>query len=347
MRLGITSQNPLEFALLRLGIVPKPLLLGYWGMSVSRCMLTGVRLGVFDALASGPKTAEELASELKCDRDGMEVLLASLNGMRYVRRRSGAYVNSRQAQRWIVRSSRFSMADTLLFYDDIWDTLGTMTEGVRTGEMGNFHYEGRPAEFWQHYLNGLASFARLAGPSLARSTGVPRDSRRLLDVGGGHGLYAAAYARRFPDLTVEVLDLPEACEQGRRIVAEEGLADRITFREGDARLVEWDTDYDVVLLFNLIHNLTREEAADCIRKAYDALRTGGRVIILEGEHAASGGDLSLTAGLNELLFYLMSGTRTYPEETLRSWISSAGFGNVRTRRMAILPMTAILTAERP
>lgn len=346
MRLELTSANPIEWLLIRFGIVPTPLVLGFWGMSASRVILSATELGIFDALDAGPKTAEQIARELSLDPFGTEVLLNALNGLRYVRRRDGAYRNATPARRWLTRSAKHGLSDSVLFYSDLWDVLGTMTRTVASGDTTNLHYDGRSPEFWRHYLVGLGAFAKLAGPQLARSVRLPAGAMRLLDVGGGHGLYSAAFVARNPGLTATVLDLPEACEQGRALVATTAVADRISFREGDVRVEDWGEGYDVVLLFNLIHNLTPDESRDALSRARGALRPGGIVVVLEGEHEATSGDLSLNAGMNELLFYLTSGTRTYPEVTIGGWMEEAGLTRPRVRRLRLLPMSLII-ATRP
>ena len=57
--------------------------------------------------------------------------------------------------------------------------------------------------------------------------------------------------------------------------------DKGTFVVGDTRSLRGDTrfrDADIVLAISVLHHLNDEEAAECIRFAYDALKRGGRLI---------------------------------------------------------------------
>jgi hypothetical protein len=49
----------------------------------------------------------------------------------------------------------------------------------------------------------------------------------------------------------------------------------------------------------------------------------------------------------ELMFYLTSRARAYPEATLRRWLGEAGFARIDTVRLVTAPMTVLLTARRP
>jgi Dimerisation domain len=77
------------------------LLLDYFSTLGFRAALTGVRLGVFDALEPGPATAEELARRLGTDPRGTESLLEVLTSLHYLRRRRDRYANLPTAERWL------------------------------------------------------------------------------------------------------------------------------------------------------------------------------------------------------------------------------------------------------
>lgn len=347
MKLGVVADNLAEAVALATGAVPEPVVLGAWGLFVSRMLLAGAKLGVFEALSDGPGTAAELAPRLRVSEQGLERLLRALNGLDYLRRDRGTYSLAPVARKWLSRTSKNDLSDVLRFVEDLWRWTGGLEDAVKSGEPGRIHEDpAMTPEAWGRYMRGLAVFAKPAGAEVVRRVKLPRGAKRLLDVGGGHGMYSVAFCQRYPGLAAEVLDLPEAVAHGRAIVQQAGFEGRVTFREGDMRSAEWGTGYDAVLLFNVLHNATEAEATAVVQKAYAALAPGGVLAVQESEYRETSGNLSFSAGFGELFFFLVSGARTWPEATLRRWQDACGFSPVKTRRLWLAP-AVVVTGTRP
>lgn len=346
MRLGIRSYNPLVWALDALGVLPTPLLVAFWGMESSRALIAAVELGVFDALAEKPQTAEQLADGLDLDAAGTEALLNALNGFGYVKRRGGRYSLRRSAKRWLTSGAKTSLSKPFGLLHLLWGEFGDLDERVRSGGARDFHRPERSAEFWRRYEEGLGAAARLTAGSIARAVRFDRPPSRLLDVGGGHGMFSAAFCRRYPDVHATVLDLAPAAQVGRTLVAAEGLAQRIAYEEGDLLEGEWGSGYDCVLVFNVLHVLSEPDAELACRKAYDALAPGGTLVVVDSAHSGSSGDIDIVGGGSELLFYTINSTRAYSEERMLAWVRGAGFELVSTRKLLAMP-EALITARRP
>ena len=75
-----------------------------------------------------------------------------------------------------------------------------------------------------------------------------RKARRLLDLGGGHGLYAIAATAMNPDLRAVVYDLPEVVEQAK-IYIKQFNASRVETVSGNFFEDDMGSGYDVVQLF--------------------------------------------------------------------------------------------------
>lgn len=87
---------------------------------------------------------------------------------------------------------------------------------------------------------------------VADAVSVPDDPARLLDIGGGHGLYSIELCRRHSNLAATIFDLPGAVEaMSGEIPAE--VAERIRTRAGDYHEDDLGDEYDLALLFNVVH----------------------------------------------------------------------------------------------
>lgn len=76
-----------------------------WSGVAFRFVLAAVRLGVFEALADGPLTAEELARQIKTDPRGTALLHATLQSLGNVCQRDKAYTNTAMTAKWMLRRS--------------------------------------------------------------------------------------------------------------------------------------------------------------------------------------------------------------------------------------------------
>jgi len=111
--------------------------------------------------------------------------------------------------------------------------------------------------------------------------------RRLLDLGGGSGVVAVALAKRWPELSVTVLDVPNVCAAGLEIVEAEArsVAERVEFRPADFLVGDLPGGFDAVLECDV--SIYTEPL---FRRVRSALAPGGRFIVAD-EFQPVGGSL--------------------------------------------------------
>ncbi|MBN8766152.1 MAG: methyltransferase [Thiobacillus sp.] len=101
-----------------------------------------------------------------------------------------------------------------------------------------------------------------------------RQARRLLDVGGGHGLYAIALCQANPDLRAVVLDQAGVVDSARRYIADYGLEDRVSAEVGDVCARSIGSGYDMVLISHLLYKF-RKNLAPIFAAVQASLKPGG------------------------------------------------------------------------
>jgi SAM-dependent methyltransferase len=312
---------------------PDPFIDAFTGLIAARALSTAVMLGVFDGLHESPATPAELADRLGLHPLGTETLLTTLTTLGYVEPDADGRVrNTQVSEVKLVSSSPESIANFIGLQCDLdWEVLDMLPAAVRDGEAYALHEERHDDAHWEGYMRGLFEISRHEQEANAKLVQV-ESPRRMVDVAGGHGGFAMAMCRLHPGLEATVLDLPPAAAIGRRIVAEQGLADRVEFVEGDVFELGLGTDLDVVSFFNLIHHLPEERNRELIRMSREALRPGGVLVIGDSARPEPGDQLSPHGAVSSLLFYAWSHSRNFSPSEARGWLEQAGFEQVDVHR---------------
>ena len=344
MRLALRGANPAEWLALRAGLVPTAAADAWGGMALSGIVVAAVRTGITARLAAGHATAAELAADLGLDPLPTRLLLDCLRSAGHVTERSGRYGLSRSSRRWLDPASPLSVATYVAGAADYWPWWSGLDEAVRTGKTSGSHDAGPADPYWRRYITGQRELARLSAAEVAKKLPLPARPRTLLDIGGGHGGYAAALCERHPTLRATVLDLPGSAAVGRELIAAAGLSDRVSFRDGDATTADLAADggggYDAVLCFNIVHHLAPDEAAALFRRIGGALNPGGTLAVLD-VFAEPGRRASAHADMLALFVYLSSGARVHTPHELGGWLHDAGFDPPKKIRILRIPGLAL------
>lgn len=346
MRVGAKPENPLEALALRLNQVPTPLLEGYMAFMGARVIMAGCRLGIFEALAERPDSAERLASRLGLAPEGTQVLLSALHASGCVTHGSGGYANSRAVQKYLLPGSDQSVAEFVgVFGFDLWDHFTQLEDVVRSGTPVGLHEREADDPYWERYIRGLFALTRVSARVVVRLVGA-KDPRDMLDLAGGHGGYAMALCRKHPELRATILELEGSARVGREIVEEEGFSDRVRFEVGDIFSSDYGSGRDLVTAFQIVHHFSPEQNVDMLTRARASLRPGGgRMAIAEQEAAPPGEQGSQIGALTGMLFYITSAARTYTAGEMEGFLAQAGFKRPRSRRDPRLPGGVVVLGE--
>ena len=304
----------------------------YWE---SQTLLTANRLRVFDALADGARSADEVAAALGLDPRSTALFLRALVGLGFLSEASGRFANAPVAATFLVSRSPAFMGNVIRYSDQLYPAWGGLEGALRAG---------KPALPAETYLGDDP--ARTRGFVLAmheRALGIARalvglldlqGRRTLLDVGGGPGTYSVLLTERFPGLRAEVIELPGVAAVARELVAAAGAGERVTLRDGDYHSADFGTGKDVVLMSGMFH---RETAAACrglVERAVACLNPGGLLVVSDVFTDEGGTQPTFAAmfGLNMMLTAPDGGV--HADADVMRWMGDSG---LREPRMVPLP----------
>jgi SAM-dependent methyltransferase len=301
------------------------------GSTIKYSALTvAAKLGLIRALQDKTLDAAQLAAAIGASEQGTRALADVLVCAGYLELHNGQYRHGPVATRWLRSDAERDFTPALLWAYELWNVLWELPEAIINGKPSQSLWQRwaeRP-EAGRDFSDYMKVKSTLTVGPIVAATPVPEGATRLLDLGGSHGLHAIAFCQRYPELRATILDLPEALANTPAAVAEAGLTDRITLQPGDFLEAELGTDYDLVLLFEILHNHTPEENRALLKRAARALRPGGRAIILDDVQDVQGDKLDEHNTAFSLAMFACSGDQTYPLDEIEAWLRYAGFGSL-------------------
>lgn len=306
---------------------PKPLEYIYPGLIAAQAIHTAVRLGIPDLLASGSRSAGDLAIDCNAHPPSLERLLRALTSIGVFQRSSdGKYQNSSFSE--ILRKEHpQSLRGEALFLPApyIWQSLGTLSESVRDGKPAFDRVSGKTFfSYLAEHPGEAETFNRVMSheilwttPSVLRAYDFSQ-FERLVDVGGGTGLFLSHVLKAAPRLEGILFDQPQVVARATGSFQGE-LARRSTIVGGSFfdRLPEGG---DAYVLRRVIHDWEDEDALKILRNVRSAITTSGKLLIIEGLIDSP----TNPVGLMDIMMLVLGG-RERTQDDFRKLVQIAGF----------------------
>lgn len=253
---------------------------GYWG---SAALLASVELGIWEALATGPRTTADLARACGASAEHIADLADALVSLGLLDYRDGRLATAPSVAPFLDPSSPRCLLSALRMNGDLYSLWGRLAETVRNGRPpagASAHLgddPGRTRRFALAMHSRALAMADAILPAINLGGGTT-----LLDLGAGPGTFSRLLAERTPSLRVTQLDLPPVLAVARELTANSPAADRIEFLEGDYHTLEsFGGPFDAVLYCGALHQEDSASATDLFRRARSAVKPGGRLIMVD------------------------------------------------------------------
>jgi len=312
--------------------------LGFWA---SKTLLSAVEMEVFTELAKRPEDLKTLQGRLGLHPRSAQDFLDALVALGFLNRVDGKYQNTAETDLFLDKrkptyiGGMLDMANSRLF--GFWNHL---TEGLRSGSPQNEAKAGGESLFAALYASParlkefLAAMTGLShGANLAIAHKFPwKNYKRYVDVGTAQGDLAVQVALANPHLSGVGFDLPEVEPIFEEYVQRNGLSGRLRFSQGDFFNTQIP-ETDVVMMGHILHDWNLQEKKMLIRKAYDAVRPGGALIVYESiiDDDRSENAFGLLMSLNMLIE--TQGGFDYTGADCMGWMKEIGFKETRVEHL--------------
>ncbi|MCC3779779.1 methyltransferase [Streptomyces sp. UNOB3_S3] len=305
-----------------------------YGQMAAQTLGAATRLGVFDLIGDGERTADSLAGALGTRPRATYRLLRALAALRLLDESAPGVFTTTPAGDLLRSGTPGSMLSVVrLFSDPVmlrgWELL---EESVRT-ERPSFdtvfgtdffgHLKKHP-ELSAEFNAAMSQATRTAADVIPHHYDFGRFGT-VVDVGGGDGTLLAAILRAHPGPRGVVHDSAEGLAQAAGRFARDGLTDRVTLETGDF-FASVPAGGDLYLLKSVIHDWDDERCATILRHIRAVVPDDGALLLVEPVMPATvPGDASALPYLSDLNMMVNVGGRERTADDFAALFDTAGF----------------------
>ncbi len=315
-------------------VTPERIMKAAWGYAAPLILEAGVRTGVFDALAGGPKTVAEAQTATGASERGLRIILNALVGLGLLTKSGPTrYALTPEADAYLVSSKPAYLGGFLRHTSShLIPKWLQLTDIVKTGRPAEaVNQEGVGSEFFEKFVEDLYPMNYAPANALADALKIDQATGPIavLDLGAGSGVWSIALAKRSPQVRVTAVDWPGVLPATRRTAERHGVADRFRFVAGDLLQADFGAGYQVATLGHILHSEGEARSRKLLAKTAAAMAPGGTIAIAEWlvEADRTGPPMGLIFAVNMLVNTDQGDTFSFEE--IAGWLKEAGFVNPR------------------
>jgi O-methyltransferase domain/Dimerisation domain len=311
---------------------------GFWA---SKTLLSAVEMELFTELAKHPEPLPELSARLGLHPRSAHDFLDALVSLNFLERRDGTYYNTPSTDLFLDKRKPSYIGGILEMANHrLYPFWANLTTALRTGLPQNEASNGDADPFTALYadperlrgfLKSMTGISRGANIAIAKQ--FPwADYKSAVDVGTAQGDLISQVALANPHLAGTGFDLPAVGPIFEDYIATNGLSGRVQFSPGsffDAPI----PNADVVMMGHILHDWDLPTKRMLIRKAHEALPTGGALVVYESiiDDDRSKNTFGLLMSLNMLIE--TPGGFDYTGADCTAWMREAGFHSTRVEHL--------------
>lgn len=319
------------------------------GFAASRIVQVAVELDVFSKLANEGKTAAQLSTLIHVHPGALELFLNALASLGLLRKEAERFFDTPISQTYLSKAGPKYLGHLIRFEARRWQDWGRLEEAIRTGKPVRKPdmYQDSPQEL-DLFVRGMHELALARGDARWLTRAIPlRRCRKLLDVGGGPGTYAAMFCRANRALEATVMDLPATLRVTRKILREFDMSGRVKTMSGDYRAGKIrGAPYDVAFVSNILHAEDEATNRRVLQSVYEALAPGG-VLIIKDHVMNADHTVPQNGALFALEMLLGTPGRTYSFGEVSGWLDEIGYADTVEVGMEVPSSLSVILAVRP
>jgi hypothetical protein len=302
---------------------------------VSRTIYVAAKLGLADQLASGPKSAAELAGPMQVHAPSLHRLMRTLASLGVLTEQAGQRFALTDLGRALKTGARGSARSTVIYSGSPapqsgWDNLAY---SVETGKSGFEKAQGVPVfDYLAQHPDEASLFSEMMiglhnqePPAVAAAYDFST-FKTIADVGGAAGNMLAGILARHAGPRGILFDRPHVVGDAPALLDAKGVSDRVTIEAGDF-FKSVPVGADAYVLSHIIHDWSEDRCLTILDHVRKAMSPAGRLLIVEMVLAA--GDAPHPGKILDMVMLAQFGGQERTEAEYGVLLGKAGFRMTR------------------
>lgn len=326
----------IEKILLSNDIIPHPLADASSSVGLSLALGSSVKLKIADQLTTEFKDIKQIAKEAIVSEIGAELILDCLDALGYVKKDGTAYAFTKRGFKNLSEQSPSNFRYFILFCDNLFKGYLNLDETIRLGKNAGLGNLERMTEYeWELFSRAMIDISRTNFKEVAGKIPVAKTHKKMLDLGGSHGLYSIELCKQNPNLKATIVDLAPVKKYAEECIAKNNASQSVSFLPSDFMKDELPKGVDIILAFNIIHGFNFTENEALASKAYNALNSGGMYVILDQIKGIGGSSQMSKATTSFMALNLLhqAGGKTYSKSEIDTFTNKAGFKKTELKKL--------------
>jgi SAM-dependent methyltransferase len=303
------------------------------GFMAAKHLFVASDCGLFEALAAGPSTIDDLARKTGSPVRTLGIVADAAVSIGLIKRQGNRYANGEAAAAFLAGNGEGDLRPMLRYLNKVsyphWQKFGEAVQaGHRQAKFATFN----PTE-QQIFSEGVEAFTAPMATALATSYDFS-SHRRILDIAGGTGSFLVAVLRHHRAVKATLFELPGACAVARQHLARHPEGSQIDVVEGDMFKDPLPEGHDALIVANTVHILSVAHNIELMKKMRAGVRPGARLLLADlwtdPTHSQP-----TPAALLSGEFLVMSGEgQTYSEQEAVAWLGQTGWRKIEHKPLA-------------
>jgi SAM-dependent methyltransferase len=260
-------------------VTPEPIFQVASGFMAAKHLFVANEVGLFEQLADGPVTLDELAGRTGIAQPRLRILADAMVVLGFVERHGDLYQNAPIAATFLTGRTPADLRPFLRFWNRLsYPTWTKLEDAIRTGQAQSTL--DLPEEEQRIFSEGVEAIQAAPSQALPSTYDFSRH-QRILDLGGGTGSWLTAILRQYSGLEGTLFELPTVAAIARKHLASDPATQQVKVVEGDFFKDPIPAEHDVVLIANVVHLISPERNLELLRRTRQYVPDGARLLLVD------------------------------------------------------------------